>query len=219
MPSEFTHLFVAGAFGKTFAVEKMPARFWVLCGICAVIPDIDVIGFYLGIKYGGMFGHRGFFHSLTFSLLAGIAIVVLAFPAIPRFSKKWWGMGTFFFAVTASHGFLDSLTDRGLGVGFFIPFDNTRYVMPWRPIHASPMKISRFFSRSGIDVLTAEIIWIWVPVIVLCAVARWCRTGKAHPGTAGPPIGNGLDRRISRQFKPCCCPILLILVDFSAAGG
>jgi hypothetical protein len=39
----------------------------VPCGICAVIPDIDVIGFYLGIKYGDIFGHQDFFtpsHSL-----------------------------------------------------------------------------------------------------------------------------------------------------------
>lgn len=86
-----------------------------MCGICAVIPNIDVIGFYLGIKYGDIFGHRGFFHSLTFSLLAGIT-VVLAFPDIPRFSKKWWGMSICFFAVTTSPRFLDSLTDRSLGV-------------------------------------------------------------------------------------------------------
>ena len=78
-------------------------------------------------------------------------------------------MVVYFFVVTASHGILDSMTDKSMGVGFFIPFDNTRYFMPWRPIYASPMKISRFFSQTGLDVLTAEIIWIWIPITVFYA--------------------------------------------------
>ena len=75
-------------------------------------------------------------------------------------------MVVYCFVVTATHGILDSMTDKGMGVGFFIPFDNTRYFMPWRPIYASPMKISRFFSQTGLEVLTAEIIWIWIPITV-----------------------------------------------------
>jgi inner membrane protein len=168
MPSAFTHIFAAGALGKMYTLEKMPMRFWVLSLLCAVLPDIDIIGYYyFGIKYNSMFGHRGFSHSLLFALLLSLFVVLLAFPAIQRFSKKWWGLLAFFFLVTASHGFLDSMTDKGMGVGFFIPFDDTRYFMPWRPIYASPMKIARFFSKSGIEVLTAEIIWIWVPIIAL----------------------------------------------------
>jgi inner membrane protein len=175
MPSAFTHVFVAGAFGKIWTAEKMPARFWVLSAICAVIPDIDIIGFYYGIKYSDLFGHRGFFHSLSFALLLSVLVVVFAFPAVARFSKKWWGLLAFFFIVTASHGFLDSMTDKGMGVGFFIPFDNTRYHMPWRPIFASPMRISRFFSRTGLVVVIAEIIWIWIPLLLVYAGVRLYR--------------------------------------------
>jgi len=75
----------------------------------------------------------------------------------------------------ASHGFLDSMTDKGMGVGFFIPVDNTRYFMPWRPVYSSPMKISKFFSSAGIEVLTAEIIWIWIPVMLFYAGASLYR--------------------------------------------
>jgi hypothetical protein len=32
--------------------------------------------------------------------------------------------------VTASHGMLDAMTDGGLGVAFFAPFDNARYFFP-----------------------------------------------------------------------------------------
>jgi len=167
MPSEFTHIFVSAALGRTYTAGKMPARFWALAAVCAVLPDIDVIGYYAGVKYFDVLGHRGFSHSLTFALLVAFAVVTFAFSDIRRFSKRWWGLLAFFFTVTASHGFLDAMTDKGMGVGFFSPFDNTRYFMPWRPVFASPMRISRFFSRTGLEVLFAEIIWIWVPLLLV----------------------------------------------------
>lgn len=178
MPSAFTHIFVAEALGKTRAVEKMSARFWVLAGVCSILPDIDIVGFYLGIKYGSMFGHRGFFHSLTFALIVSVVLVLLAYPAVLRYSKKWWSLVAFFFVVTASHGLLDSMTDKGLGVGFFIPFDNTRYFMPWRPVYASPMRIEKFFSHSGLEVLLGEIVWIWLPMLSLYGIVHLCRKRK-----------------------------------------
>src|SRR5450759_5818181 len=178
MPSEFTHLFVAGVLGKAYTPEKMPTRFWVLSAVCSVLPDVDVIGFYYGIKYNDMFGHRGFFHSLTFALLLSALVVILAFPSVQRFSKKWWGMIAFFCVVTASHGFLDAMTDKGLGVGFFIPFDNARYFLPWRPIFASPMSIRKFFGHDGLVVLVTEIIWIWIPVLLLYVGVRVIRNHK-----------------------------------------
>ena len=90
-------------------------------------------------------------------------------------------MVAFFFVVTASHGLLDSMTDKGMGVGFFIPFDNARYYMPWRPIFASPMKISRFFSLTGLEVLYEEIIWIWAPFMLFYAGVVLFRRRKRIP--------------------------------------
>ncbi len=171
MPSAFTHIFVGQALGRTIKQEKMPARFWVLAAVCSVLPDVDILGFYMGVKYGSVFGHRGFFHSIPFALLVGLIVVLAAFPSVARFSRKWWGLLGFFAFVIVSHGLLDSVTDKGLGVGFFIPLDDTRYHMPWRPVHASPMNILRFFSQSGLKVLYNEMLWIWIPVIALYAVA------------------------------------------------
>lgn len=167
MPSAFTHIFAAGALGKLYSAEKMPVRFWVLIAICSILPDIDIAGYYyFGIKYNSMFGHRGFFHSLLFAFVVALCVASFAFSHA-RFSRKWWAMLVFFFCVTASHGLLDSMTDKGMGVGFFIPFDNTRYFMPWRPIYASPMKIQQFFGPAGLEVLLAEILWIWVPILII----------------------------------------------------
>ena len=40
--------------------------------VAAILPDFDGIAFKLGIHYGGIWGHRGFTHTLGFALLAGL---------------------------------------------------------------------------------------------------------------------------------------------------
>jgi len=77
-----------------------------------------------------------------------------------------------------------SATDKGLGVGFFIPFDDTRYFLPWRPIFASPMRITQFISRTGLKVLWKELVWIWLPVLLLLLGVRFIRGRKKRPASA-----------------------------------
>jgi len=179
MPTAFTHGFVALALGKTAVAGKMPLRFWALSVLCAVLPDADVIGFRYGIRYGDLLGHRGFSHSLLFALLLGMLVVFLAFRDVPKFSKKWWLFAAYFFVVTASHGLLDAMTSGGLGIGFFIPFDNTRYFLPWRPVAVSAIRLSKFFSASSMHVLTSEFIWVWVPAMLLYAGTRIWRKKRS----------------------------------------
>jgi len=172
MASAFTHAFVAVAVGKT---GWRTGKGWRVCFLAiasAILPDADVIGFSFGIQYGDMFGHRGFSHSLLFAVLWGLLIVELAFQSF-RFSKEWWSLLGFFFLVTASHSVLDALTNGGLGVAFFAPFDATRYFFPWRPIEVSPIGVSSFFSRWGALVLLSEVKYVWLPLslVWLCV---WC---------------------------------------------
>jgi inner membrane protein len=169
MPTAFTHGFVAIALGKTAATGKMSLRFWALSVLCAVLPDADVIGFRYGIRYGDMLGHRGFSHSLLFALLLGMLAVFFAFRDVPKFSKRWWAFAAYFFVVTTSHGLLDAMTTGGLGIGFFIPFDDTRYFFPWRPVAVSAIRLSKFFSMSSMHVLRSEFIWVWIPTMLLMA--------------------------------------------------
>ncbi len=180
MPSAFTHIFVGEALGKTYTAEKMPVKFWVLAGACSIIPDIDIIGFNFGIKYGSMFGHRGFSHSLTFALLAAIVVVSFAFPAVSRFSRKWWSFLGFFFVVTAFHGVLDAMTSGGYGIAFFDPFYDRRFFLPWRPIMVSPIGVHGFFSRWGWDVIKSEMTWVWLPMIALSAAVITFRKMKKN---------------------------------------
>ena len=178
MASGLTHLFTAVALGKTYTGEKMLPRFWVLAAACSLVPDLDVLGFHYGIKYADLFGHRGFTHSLFFALLLSLAVVMTAFRMVPALSKTWWGLVGFFFTVTASHGVLDAMTDKGYGIAFFLPIDNTRYFLPWRPIYASPMRISRFFSQAGLEIVAGEVLWIWAPLTLVAASAWWYRRKK-----------------------------------------
>lgn len=172
MPTIFSHAVAALAFGKVFAGEKRPVRFWVLAALCAVLPDADVISFSFNPARGSMFGHRGFSHSLLFALLLALLVVTLAFRQRRAFSKGWWSLVLFFFTVTASHGLLDALTDGGSGVAFFAPFDRARYFFPWRPIEVSPISLDRFFSSRGLEVIMSEIVWIWIPATLL-VLAAW----------------------------------------------
>ena len=181
MASAFTHIFVGEALGKIYTEDKVPARFWVLAAACSIVPDLDIIVFYLRVPYGHMFGHRGFSHSLLFAAITGMLTVLLAFRDVPRRSSKWWGLVSFFFLVTASHGVLDAMTNGGYGIGFFSPFDKTRYFLPWRPLVVSPIGVHGFFSRWGWDVMKSEFLWIWLPMTALSAgVIAFRKMKKNH---------------------------------------
>ncbi len=158
----------------------MPWRFWWLSAVCAVVPDVDVVGFAFGLRYGDMLGHRGLTHSLAFALLLALLVVWFAFHEVRRLSRGWWMLVAYFFVVTASHGVLDALTNGGLGVAFFAPFSATRYFFPWRPVEVSPIGIAPFISQRGLEVIMSEIVWLWLPAIalVVCAWSYRKLTGR-----------------------------------------
>lgn len=131
--------------------------------ICAVLPDLDVLAFRFGISYGHDFGHRGFSHSLLFALLMGVVGLMLC-RSLKAAPLTAFG---FLFLSTASHGLLDALTTGGMGVAFFWPFDTTRYFLPWPVIPVSPIGVARFISYRGLSILRAEIVWVWLPSLML----------------------------------------------------
>jgi inner membrane protein len=150
----------------------MPLRFWVLSIACSLLPDLDVIGFRFGVRYGDLIGHRGLAHSLPFAVIVGFILVLSAFPNVRRLSRRWWGLWAYFFAVTASHGMLDAMTDGGLGIAFFSPLDTTRYFLPWRPLTVAPVGLSPFMSEWGKQVVISEILWLGTPLVLLLGIVR-----------------------------------------------
>jgi inner membrane protein len=170
MASAFSHAIVAVAMGRAFRNKELGWRELGLGAFCSVLPDLDVIGFPLGIQYGDLWGHRGMTHSVLFAaLLAGI-LVTLWYRGKPAITMA--GFYLYFFFCTASHGVLDALTNGGLGVAFFSPFDTTRYFFPIRPVLVSPIGITEFFSTYGIRILASEAIWIWLPSLAAVVVLR-----------------------------------------------
>ncbi len=182
MPTIVTHGFVAALLGKSFAPGRMPARFWFLSVLCATLPDADVLGFRFGISYENMLGHRGLSHSLVFALVLSLMVTLLVLPRPPpRWTKLL--LFSYFFVVTASHGILDAMTDGGLGVAFFAPFDDTRYFFPFRPIKVSPIGLS-FFSARGLDVIWSELLWVCMPTAVIAGAVLCCCKLRQLRGSA-----------------------------------
>lgn len=175
MPTPLTHAFVAIAAGKTFIWRKMPLRFFALAALCSALPDLDTLGLRFGIPYAHALGHRGFFHSLPFALLLSVIVVTAAFTKVRVLSRRWWALCVFFILVTGSHGVLDAMTNGGLGIALFAPFDNTRYFLPFRPIQVSPIGLRYFISPWGLAVIKSELICIWGPMTALLLIVRGFR--------------------------------------------
>lgn len=168
MASIFGHAVAATTLTKTFPRSVQGIKIILLAIFCAVIPDADVLMFKLGFSYDHWLGHRGFFHSIFFSVMLGFLVSFIFFK---RTDIRLLLALLFSFAAI-SHGCLDALTNGGRGVAFFAPFDHTRYFFPWRPIQVSPIGVSRFFSEWGLIVLKSEAIFIGIPCLIIWILAR-----------------------------------------------
>jgi inner membrane protein len=178
--SLISHAVAALGIGTIFARPQVPKRVWMIGVACSILPDIDVLGFRLGIRYGDFWGHRGFTHSFLFAAILATLVLIAGFSrGLPGLGRVW--LWTYFFFATASHGLLDAMTNGGLGVAFFSPFDNTRYFFPWRPIVVSPISLSRSFSGKVFAVLESELLWIWIPAAVLAVSMLVLRHGFRSP--------------------------------------
>ncbi len=178
----FTHPIITLALGAPFYRREISVWIWAWGAVLTALPDIDFIGYQMGIPYPSMMGHRGFTHSLLFA--AGAALLSAVY-----FRREWKAslatLWLFFFLCTASHGVLDGLTDGGLGVAFFTPFENSRYFLPWRPIPVAPLDPRLIFSEWGAQVIASELVWIWVPTLVTAAVIFGARRSRLRDRDSG----------------------------------
>ena len=179
MPTIFSHPAPILAVGFGLGTGLVSPRLLAFAVLCSILPDLDVIGFKLGIGYAEALGHRGLSHSLVFAGGLGIFAACLA-PLLRCRAMAAFALVTF---AVASHIALDAMTSGGLGVAAFWPWDQTRYFLPWRPIRVSPLALNVFFSGRGLRVLTSEFFWVWLPSVVgacLLWLVRWSRK-KASP--------------------------------------
>ena len=174
MPTILTHAVAAAAIGTAVLPRDCGARTWALGIACAVLPDLDVVGFAFGIPYASMVGHRGLSHSIAFATLMSVAAAwALRRETSGRDRVRTW---LFLFLAAVSHGVLDAFTNGGLGIAFFAPISPERYFFPVRPIQVSPIGAA-FFSRRALEVLSSEFVWVWIPAAAIGAVSLAWRTG------------------------------------------
>lgn len=174
MPTFLSHAVAACGLGAFFYRREVPKSVWALGAVCAMLPDLDVAAFHFGIPYEHLLGHRGLSHSLAFAAALAALLVALFFRrGVPGLSPG--ALGLYLFLATASHGLLDALTDGGLGIAFFAPFNNERFFFPFQPIEVSPISPRSFLTGRGLAVLRSEVVWVWLPSVVLAGAALGLR--------------------------------------------
>jgi inner membrane protein len=173
LPTIFTHSFTGIASGIAVYDKSVPKRFWTLSVICSLIPDADVIGFKLGIPYSHFFGHRGFFHSLSFACILGSLIGLLFMKTGKRGWKDRLFFAGYFSFLICIHDILDAFTNGGLGIALLSPFTSKRYFFWITPIEVSPISPQAFFSGRAFGILRNEFFSVWIPYIAIVLVCRF----------------------------------------------
>lgn len=177
MASAFAHAFTAYTLKNFTSNPLLNNKFLFFVIASSIVPDLDVLGFQFGVSYGDLWGHRGMTHSLIFAFCWSVFLWFIMsrssdFKRCPFISKTGVTAITILFLSTSSHGLLDAMTNGGLGVAFFSPFDATRYFLPWQPLQVSPIGVSAFFSSAGLRVIISELIWIGIPFLILLTLLK-----------------------------------------------
>jgi inner membrane protein len=193
MPTVITHPAAALGLLPWFRREVGRPAVLAVGVLLTMLPDLDVVGFALGIPYGHLLGHRGLSHSLFFALVVG---GLVALPVARAYRLRPAVLWLYFFLCLASHGLLDALTSGGLGIAFFSPFSNERYFFDFRPLRVSAIGLSDFLASRWTAVLASELKWVWLPALALGAAGAVAarltrRVAGRPPGTAPEGIGDG----------------------------
>ncbi|MFT3707840.1 MAG: metal-dependent hydrolase [Archangium sp.] len=172
------HLAVGMAAARLYSrrVEPSVRPGWtmVLMAALSMVPDLDVVGFKLGIEYSDPLGHRGVTHSLLFALTCSVIALAFAKPL----KVRPWPLFALVFVVLLQHPLLDMLTDGGLGCAFFFP-SNHRYFFPFTPIPVAPIGRA-FLSARGLLVMGTEAV-MFAPFALY---ALWPRKSKPAASSA-----------------------------------
>lgn len=192
MPTIFTHVAVPLALAACLGSRMVPRRLLAAGALAAILPDLDVVGFRLGIAYSDALGHRGASHSFFFALL----LACIAYAAAPGMRCRARAAAVFVGVCAASHGLLDMFTNGGLGIALWWPFSDERLFASWRMIEVSPLSLRGILSGRGLAVLQSELLWVWLPTLVVCLSAIFVqrrngdgRLRNTQPGS-GPSHGH-----------------------------
>jgi len=153
VPSLFSHAAVAIAIGSLVAPRRLLRPFLVAGAVCAVMPDLDIVG---SGRIDVLGGHRGFTHSFTFAGLVGLTSAVIVLRR-PEWKGARFRLLLFIAIATATHGILDSVTSVSRGAQLLSPFSLHQYRVP--------------LLRSGLE----ELIRLFLPSVLLAGLVLYLR--------------------------------------------
>ncbi len=67
------------------------------------------------------------------------------------------------------------VTTGGKGVGWLWPWSDERFFAPWQVIKVAPFALSRYTTPYGHQVIISELMWVWLPGMVLMGMLWWRR--------------------------------------------
>lgn len=179
MATVFSHPMVAICCFPWFTKMRGHSSIMVAGIVLTILPDFDVVGFYLDIPYEHVLGHRGITHSLFFAfIVSGMVARYLCHRTRVEIKLLW----LYLFSCLSSHGIIDAFTNGGLGIALFAPFSTERYFFPWQPLEVSPIGIHPFLSKRGLSVILNELLWIWLPCFAIWLCGRKFRKTIGYTG-------------------------------------
>ena len=175
MPTVITHAAVPLCLGLGLGTKVIPPRLLFAGIVLAMLPDADVLAFKFGVAYGNVFGHRGFTHSLLFAFVVPILCVLIGRRWFRASLTRCW---LFLTVSLLSHSLLDSITTGGKGVGWLWPWSDERFFAPWQVIKVAPFALSRYTTAYGHQVIVSELLWVWLPGVVLMGLLWWRKRAR-----------------------------------------
>ncbi len=159
MPTVIRHSIFAAGIARWFRFADK-RRLLIASILLAALPDLDTI--LMGIfGHDSIFRHRGIMHSFLFAALSASSATYLFWR------KGWiqpadvWKLLALFFVFAVSHPLLDGFSTGGhIGVAFFAPFDNTRYVLG-DLLPLAPLSPAALFTTRGANLFLAEAGMLW----------------------------------------------------------
>lgn len=119
-----THIALGACIGEAFLGKKLGKRAMLLGAAAQSIPDIDFLSSFWMDTTSNLLAHRGFTHSITFSIIVtfGLALVAWRWHRPHNIHLGKWVV--FFATEVFIHIFIDAFNNYG--VGWYEPFSHQR---------------------------------------------------------------------------------------------